>query len=292
MHVVQDQRYRRGHRRKCRPQPRDDRARHRTRRGRQCVEHPLTDRLDRIEGFGDVGKQDLRVIVRFVNRHPRDGLGVVVGPLRQQRRLPVTRWRDHRDDGPSIVIDQPFDETGTADSPWPDQGAQELRRVEVERRPARTLRSVDSLTHVAATHARYRPRRPASMLIRNLEPGQAAIRPRRANNYQIWALPACGGWRRRATTARDARARRSRRLPQLSRRTAICLGRFTPDGWSAASEISAMVMTVTVSGRGRDRRCACRAWNVADPLATGIAERRSSGSVNDHPPSGEAVAGK
>ena len=54
------------------------------------------DRLDRIERFRDVAEQDLRVVVPFVDRHPRERLAVALGPLRQQRRLPVTRRRDHR----------------------------------------------------------------------------------------------------------------------------------------------------------------------------------------------------
>ena len=89
MHVVQDQHHGRGHRRESRPQPGDDRAGHRTHRGGQRVEHPLIDRLDRIERFRDIAEQDLRVVVCLVDRHPREGLAVTLGPLRQQRRLAV-----------------------------------------------------------------------------------------------------------------------------------------------------------------------------------------------------------
>ena len=89
VHVVQDQHDGRGHRRKRRPQPGDDRAGHRTHRGGQRVEHPLIDRLDRIERCRDVAEQDLRVVVPLVDRHPREGLAVTLGPLRQQRRLAV-----------------------------------------------------------------------------------------------------------------------------------------------------------------------------------------------------------
>jgi len=43
--------------------------------GGQRVKHPPADRLDGIERLGDVGEQDLRVVVLLVGRHPRPTTG-------------------------------------------------------------------------------------------------------------------------------------------------------------------------------------------------------------------------
>ena len=98
VHIIDDQDERRGHARERRSQAWHHRAGHRARRRGQRVEHPIADRLHRIEGLGHVAEQDLRVVVRLVDRHPREGLAVVLRPLRQQGGLPVTRRGDHRHD--------------------------------------------------------------------------------------------------------------------------------------------------------------------------------------------------
>ena len=82
VHVVQDQRDRRGHQGERRPEPRQDRAGHRTPRRGQRVEDPLVDRLDRIQRLRDIGEQDLRIVVPFVDRYPGERLAVALGPLR------------------------------------------------------------------------------------------------------------------------------------------------------------------------------------------------------------------
>ena len=137
VHVIQHQHHRRGHRRKRRPQPPHDRAGHRTPPVGERVEHPLIDRLHRTKGLSDIGQQDLRVIIPLIHRHPREGLAVTLGPLRQQRRLPVTRRRHHRDDWVGSTPRQPFDQGRTTYGPRPDQRTTELGRDEVEHCPAR-----------------------------------------------------------------------------------------------------------------------------------------------------------
>jgi hypothetical protein len=128
-------------------------ATHRTARGGQCIEHPLVDRLDRIERLRDVTEQDLRIVVQLIDRHPRKRLAVALGPLRQQRRLPVTRRRDHRDNRVGAPLRQSFDQQRTADGPGSNRGTTELRRDDAESRPARRPGSVGLLTFVAIAHA-------------------------------------------------------------------------------------------------------------------------------------------
>jgi hypothetical protein len=73
VHVIEHQHHPRAHRHERRPQPRHHRASHRATRGSQCVEHRLADRFDGVERFGDIGEQDLRVVVPLVDRHPGEG---------------------------------------------------------------------------------------------------------------------------------------------------------------------------------------------------------------------------
>jgi len=87
----------------------------------------------------------------------QEGLAVALGPLRQQRRLPVTGRRD-RHDRTGISPRQPFDQRRTADGPAPHQRAYELRRDKIESRPAHILRPAGLLSHVAAYHALGGPR--------------------------------------------------------------------------------------------------------------------------------------
>ena len=121
VHVIQHQHNRHGHRRERRPQPGHHRARHRTARGGQHVEHPAADRLDGIERRCDVGEQDLRVVVPLVDRDPGEGRTRVLGPLRQQRRLAVARRGDHRDDPARVPVRQPVKQRRTAYGPGPHQ---------------------------------------------------------------------------------------------------------------------------------------------------------------------------
>ena len=132
VHVVKDQRHRQGHRRQRRSQPRHHRAGHRAARGGQRVEYPLVDRLDRIERFGDVGEQDLRVVVPFVQRHPGEGLAVALGPLRQQRRLPVPGRRHHRHDRKRRALPQPVNKGQPAHAARPYHRTAQLRRNEFD----------------------------------------------------------------------------------------------------------------------------------------------------------------
>jgi len=117
-------------------EPRHDRAGHRTRRGSQRVKYPPINRLHRIERFRDVPQQDLRIIVPLTHRDPREDLVAALGPLRQQRRLPITPRRHHRHDRAGIIPRRPFDQRRTADRSGPHQGAHKLRRDQIERRPA------------------------------------------------------------------------------------------------------------------------------------------------------------
>jgi len=110
VHVIQHQHHRHGHRREGQAQPRHHRPGHRTRRGGQRVEHPLTNRLDRIQRLGYITEQHLRVVVLLIDLHPGERLPVVLGPLRQQCRLPVTRRCDHRHDRPGAPLHQLVDQ--------------------------------------------------------------------------------------------------------------------------------------------------------------------------------------
>ena len=65
-----------------------DRVRHRATGGGQLIEYPLADRLDRIERLGNISDQNPRVIVRLVQRHPRERLICVCG----ERRAEVLLW--------------------------------------------------------------------------------------------------------------------------------------------------------------------------------------------------------
>ena len=131
VHVVQEQHHGRGHRGERGSEPGDDQAGHRAHRGSKRIKHPSVDRLDRIERFRDIGEQDLRIVVPVIDRHPRKRLAVALGPLRQQRRLPVSRRCDHRNDRTRLAAPQPFDQRQTMDSSGPhhaDGGSFDARR--------------------------------------------------------------------------------------------------------------------------------------------------------------------
>ena len=153
VHIIQDEHHRRRHRGERRPQPRDHHAGHRTGRGRQRVEHPPADRLHRIERFGHVGEQHLRVVICLVDRHPGERLPVALGPLRQQRGLPVAGRRDHRHDRTAVIARQPVDQRRPGDRPGPGRGTAQLRHDKVERGPARAPRLTGLLKHPGVVHA-------------------------------------------------------------------------------------------------------------------------------------------
>ena len=120
-------------------QPRHHRAGHRAARGGQRIEYPLAKRLDRIERLSDIGEQDLRVVVPLVQRHPRERLAVALGPLRQQRRLPVPGRRDHRDHRERPALPEPVNQGQPAHAAGPDHGMAQLRRSELGRKPIRSV---------------------------------------------------------------------------------------------------------------------------------------------------------
>ena len=95
-------------------------------RGSEGIEYPLADRLHRIERLRDIGEQDLRIVVGFVDRHPGEGLAVALGPLGQDGRLPVAGRRDHRGDRTTVTPLEPLDKRRTTHRPGPKQGTVKL----------------------------------------------------------------------------------------------------------------------------------------------------------------------
>ena len=115
VHVVQDQHHRRGHRRK-RPSSRGTTSRAPSSPGEERGEHPLIDRLNRVERFRDVAEQDLRVVVCFVDRHPREGLADA-RPTATAASSCRTRRADHRNDRARAGPRQTFDQRRTTHGP-------------------------------------------------------------------------------------------------------------------------------------------------------------------------------
>ena len=157
VHIVYHQRDRGGHRQQRRAQPGNHRTGYRAARGCQRLKHPLADRLHRVQRLRDVAEQHLRVVVGFVHRHPRKRLVIALSPLRQQRRLPVTRRRHHRDDRAGGARPQPLDQQRTTDGPGPDRRAADLRCHQVPTQPAHTLRPANPITPSNHTHAPHTP---------------------------------------------------------------------------------------------------------------------------------------
>lgn len=137
VHVVQDQDHRRCHRREGPSEPGKNRAGNRADRGGKCLEDPVIDRLYRVERFGNVAEQGLRVVVRRLDRDPREGLTAGLGPLGQQGGLAIAGRRDHRDNRRQVASLQPFDQRGAANRPGPLGRTAERRRAEPEPRHAR-----------------------------------------------------------------------------------------------------------------------------------------------------------
>ena len=153
VHVIEHQRHRRGHRPERRPQPRHDRTGHRAHRRGQRLEHRTADRLYLVQRRRHVAEQHLGVVVSLIDRHPGEGVAIALGPLRQQRRLAVSRWRGNRHNRRTVITRQPFDQRRPANRPGPGHRTTELRHDKVKRWPARAPRTVGPLKHLAVVHA-------------------------------------------------------------------------------------------------------------------------------------------
>ena len=93
--VVEHQHQRALERTKCAPDPRDAVRPGRSAWTRQRLEHLGRDRLDAVNRGRDVSQEHHRVVVSAVERDPREGTRIGLGPLRKQRRLAVTGRGDH-----------------------------------------------------------------------------------------------------------------------------------------------------------------------------------------------------
>ncbi len=155
VHVIQHQHHRHGHRGERRPQPRHDRAGHRSWPARPARRTPARPTgCTAIQRCRHVAEQDLRVVVPLVDRHPGERPAVTRGPLRQQRRLPVPRRRDDRDDRSGVLPRQAVDQGRPGDRPGPDQGTAELRWRRGRTPARRALRRDGPLAHAAVLHSR------------------------------------------------------------------------------------------------------------------------------------------
>ena len=81
-----------------RPEARDHRPLDRNARRRQRLKDARLETRHSVEGDGDVGQQDDRIVVVRVHRHPRERSTRPRGPLRQQRRLSPAGARGQEDD--------------------------------------------------------------------------------------------------------------------------------------------------------------------------------------------------
>ena len=86
--VVQDQDALLAHLRQSRSQTRHDRRLDRNAGQRQRVEHARVEPRDAVERDCDIGQQDDRIVVPFVDGYPRERSLRPGGPLSEQRRLP------------------------------------------------------------------------------------------------------------------------------------------------------------------------------------------------------------
>ena len=134
LQVVQDEGDRVRHRREGGREPGHHGGRGRHARGGQGGEDPRVDRLDPVEGHGDVGQQHDRVVVATVDRDPGHAASLALGPLGHERRLAVAGWGDDGDDRLGVP-DQPVQQRGPGHHPGADRGRAELRGQELEGRP-------------------------------------------------------------------------------------------------------------------------------------------------------------
>ena len=175
VHVIQDERHGPGHQREGRAEPGHDRAEHRGSPGVERVEDPPADGLHRIERLGHVGQQDLRVVVRLLDRHPGESLATARSPLRQQRCLPVAGRRGDRDEPTSIAVGQAFEQNRTPDGSRPHQRMQQLRRDEIKCLADPAVCPLGPRPRVCVVHGPTMPLGTVCrfILCRNNKPGQA-----------------------------------------------------------------------------------------------------------------------
>jgi hypothetical protein len=92
------------------------------------------DRRDLVVGVDEAPQQDRRVVVTPVDGQPCERPWVALGPLRQQRRLPVSRWGDdrrHRHPAggfQEVQQGRPAD-LGLGPERWPEPGLQGQDRL-------------------------------------------------------------------------------------------------------------------------------------------------------------------
>ena len=94
--VVEDEDRRSRHRVEHFPQPVNRRGDHRHPDRRRDVEDRRVDRSHVVEGSGDRGQQDGRVVVSVIERQPSERPSILRGPLRKECGLPVPRGSHDR----------------------------------------------------------------------------------------------------------------------------------------------------------------------------------------------------
>ena len=102
-------------------------------RGPEALEHRRGDRLDAVEGGGDIGEQHDRVVGAVVDGHPRDAAREARRQLREDRRLAIAGGRHDRDDPGVARGAQALEDPGAVD---PD-GARRHTEVRVQQRRPR-----------------------------------------------------------------------------------------------------------------------------------------------------------
>jgi hypothetical protein len=135
LRVVEHQRDRIDHPRHGGCDATGDRRRHRRARRRPGPQDIDVDRLDTVEGCGDVGQEHGGVVVLVLYRHPGHAPRGVVGPLAQQRRLAVPGRTDDRDDRCIGRGAQPTQQAGAAYRARSRRRRPELRLLQEVRRP-------------------------------------------------------------------------------------------------------------------------------------------------------------
>jgi hypothetical protein len=93
------------------------------------------DRLDPIQGDGQVGQQQRRIIVALVDSDPGHRARLAFGPLGQQGRLAVPGGRDRTDHRHRIRGEQPIHQQGPEHDPRPSRRRVQLGLHQLQRRP-------------------------------------------------------------------------------------------------------------------------------------------------------------
>ena len=128
--IVEHHEDRLGHSRNRRDQPDD--VGNADSSSRDRAEHFRLDALHPIERDCEVREEDGRVVVSIVDRQPRHSPRPQPRELRQQRRLAIPGWRDHRDQWDRIGPRQRIEKRTPGDHPRTCLWHQQLGRVEVE----------------------------------------------------------------------------------------------------------------------------------------------------------------